>query len=441
MVAGHDRIRGPRGPGLPARPGEPIITDAPPVPTPDEAKPTAPGDPVEAGPPPPARRRRGPLRWIPRPVLHVGRLLIIALIVEYLVLPQLAGSRKALRTLGRVDPLLLGLGVLLEALALLSYAQLARAVIPADEDPGLFKLLRIQLTTLSVSHCVPGGSAAGSSLGYRLLSAAGVRRSDVGFALAAQGLGSAVVLNVIFWVALVVSIPIYGLFSARSSNVALNELYVTAAVIGALLVGAFIFLVLLFSRGERVADRLLQRVTHRVPFVNERAVHSLFVRLTERLHTLAHQRTVLARAVGWAAANWLFDAASLYVFVGAFGHWVNIDGLLVAYGLAYILAAIPLTPGGLGVVEATLTTALVGFDTTRAIAILAVVGYRLVNFWLPIPLGGIAYVSLQIDPLPGRTRREKWRRIGDHAWGAAARGRREHAEYGRSVDEDDRVDV
>src|SRR6202034_1130816 len=133
-------------------------------------------------------------------------------------------------------------------------------------------------------------------------------------------------------------------------------------------------------------DRVLRRVTRRIPFVNEESVLSLFFRLAERLDTLAHQRRVLARAVGWATANWLFDAASLFVFVGAFGHWVNPDGLLVAYGLANILAAVPLTPGGLGVVEATLTTTLVGFDTTRAVAIVGVVAYRLLHIWLPVAL-------------------------------------------------------
>ena len=50
--------------------------------------------------------------------------------------------------------------------------------------------------------------------------------------------------------------------------------------------------------------------------------------------------------VGWAAANWLLDAASLWVFVAAFGHVISPVDLLTAYGLANILAAMPITPGG-----------------------------------------------------------------------------------------------
>ncbi|MGI8491263.1 MAG: lysylphosphatidylglycerol synthase transmembrane domain-containing protein [Acidimicrobiales bacterium] len=341
-----------------------------------------------AAPPAPSATTPHRRRLLPAPVWNVGKLLVVALIVEYLVLPQIAGTRKALHLLSHVSPLYLLAGLGLEILALLAYAQLTRTVIPEGSDVGLFTMLRIQLTTLSISHCVPGGTAAGSSLGYRLLTVAGVSKTDVGFALAAQGMGSAVVLNVILWLALVVSIPVWGF----------SPLYLAAALAGALLVAAFVALVLMFTRGAAWAGRLVERTGTRLPFVDEVALRALFDRLAGRLQELGHARRLLAKAVGWAAANWLLDAGSLYLFVAAFGHWANPDGLLVAYGLAYVLAAIPLTPGGLGVVEAILTSTLVGFGTPRGIAILGVVGYRLINFWLPIPLGGLSYLSLQIDP-------------------------------------------
>ncbi len=394
--------------------------------SPEQSDPVADGAAAPAGPVLEAspRPRRGLRRFLPGPVIQIGRLLLIALVIEYLVVPQIAGTRKALHTLTDVSPLLLLLGVGLEAAAIIAYAQLTRSVLPADADPGLFKVLRIQLTTMSVSHCVPGGSAAGSTIGYRLLTQAGVRGSDVGFALATQALGSAVVLNVIFWLALVVSIPVWGI----------SALYIGAALVGAVFIGAFVALVALFSRGEAMADGVLRRIARRLPLVDEDTMVELFVRLSIRVRTLASQRSLLVAAVAWAAANWLLDAASLFVFVGAFGHWVNPDGLLVAYGLANVLAAIPITPGGLGVVEVTLTSTLVGFNTTRAIALFGVVAYRLVNFWLPIPLGGVAYLSLQVDPTQesGRTRIERLQRVGRHAFGSDSRWR--HAQRERHAE-------
>ena len=92
--------------------------------------------------------------------------------------------------------------------------------------------------------------------------------------------------------------------------------------------------------------------------------------------------------------NWLLDAGCLWIFIWSFGRIVSPIDLLVAYGLANILAAIPITPSGLGIIEGVLITTLVGFGDPRAQAILAVLAYRLVNFWIPIPVGGVSYASL-----------------------------------------------
>jgi uncharacterized protein (TIRG00374 family) len=238
-------------------------------------------------------------------------------------------------------------------------------------------------------------------LGFRLMTQAGVAPSDVGFALATQGIGSAVVLNVVLWIALIISIPVWG-FSA---------VYLLAAVVGVVLLAGSACLVFVFTRNEERVGAALERHARRIPFVDGRALRSSYSRVAARLRQFEQQRGLLMRAGLWAGANWLLDAASLAVFVGAFGHWVNPDGLLVAFGLANVLAVLPITPGGLGVVEATLTSILVGFGTPRGAATLGVIAYRLINFWLPIPLGGISYLSLQVDKSRPRTPRNLWQRV------------------------------
>ena len=94
------------------------------------------------------------------------------------------------------------------------------------------------------------------------------------------------------------------------------------------------------------------------------------------------------------------------MFVAAFGHVISPVDLLTAYGLANILAAIPITPGGLGVVEFVLVSMLAGFGLTDGQALSAVLAYRAVNFWLPIPFGGLAYASLELEHRSVRIRRE-----------------------------------
>ena len=67
-----------------------------------------------------------------------------------------------------------------------------------------------------------------------------------------------------------------------------------------------------------------------------------------RLEDLASDRRLLGRVLGWAAANWILDAAALWVFLRAFGASTDVDALIVAFGLVNVLAVIPITPGGLG---------------------------------------------------------------------------------------------
>jgi uncharacterized protein (TIRG00374 family) len=119
-----------------------------------------------------------------------------------------------------------------------------------------------------------------------------------------------------------------------------------------------------------------------------------------RILLLVANRRTLWSAFTWAALNWILDAACLWVFILAFGHTTSPIDLLVAYGLANILAAIPITPGGLGIIEGVLIPTLVGFGVPHAQAILAVLSYRLVNFWIPIPVGGAAYASLRWQRRP-----------------------------------------
>ena len=87
---------------------------------------------------------------------------------------------------------------------------------------------RIVLATTAVGHVVPAGAAGSASLGYRLLTESGVDGADAGFVWASASLGSAVVLNLLLWIALLVSIPIAGF----------HPVYVVTALLGLLLISA-----------------------------------------------------------------------------------------------------------------------------------------------------------------------------------------------------------
>lgn len=325
---------------------------------------------------------------------------VLFLSLFYVVVPLVASHRAELATLGHVNAGYVVAGVVLEVAALVAYSQLTYAVLPA---PGTSRarLFRINLSTLALSHVSPGGTAPGAALGYRLLTQSGISGADAGFTLGTQGIGSAVVLNVLFWLALVAFLVEHGFHPPASQGSAASAsasiLVAVAAAIGIVLLAAFGGIFALLTRGQERAATAVHRVSVHLRFVDADRVTAFLERLAERFAVLVADRQLLVRATAWATTNWLLDAASLWVFVAAFSHVISPVDLLVAYGLANILAAIPVTPGGLGVVEFVLISLITGFGPSAAEALSAVLAYRAVNFWLPIPVGGLAYASLQLE--------------------------------------------
>lgn len=321
------------------------------------------------------------LRRIAGPAI---RLLIVALVIEYFLIPQIAGARNDLHKLGGISPLWLIIGMLAQILSLLAYARLTQITIDSP-GVGYLQLLRIDLSTLAVSHVVPAGSAVGIGLAYRLLTRSGVPSERAVTGKALQTVGSAVVLNVMLGGALIAALITHG-------N---NPLYAPIAGVGVALILVAGVAAIVVSRSEGRLTRAVVRVYERIPRVNPDSGRRLVASLAGTVRRLGGDHRFTARVVGWALANWLFEAFALWSCVRAFGHSLGPVGLLVAYGLANVAAALPLTPGGLGIVEGILVPTLVAFDTPNVVALLGVLAFRLMSFWLPIPIGFACYARLE----------------------------------------------
>jgi uncharacterized protein (TIRG00374 family) len=334
----------------------------------------------------PVRDWRGRLRNARRPLRRLAILLILALIVEYLVIPELVGASKDLYLLGRLNVGWLIAGTIIEGVALFCYALLNRVLLPAEGRPSLSRLFRIDLVAAAVAHVIPAGTVGSAGIGYQLFTAEGIPGTEVGVMMATKGMGSTVVLNVLLWISLVVSIPLSGY----------RPVYATVAIVGAVVLALVALLILGITRGEKRAARILRAVGQRIPGVGGDRLEQIAYQAAGSIRRLARDRRVLGESLTWAALNWLLDAASLWCFIAAFGRYVNPVGLFAAYGIANVLGAIPVTPGGLGIIDTVTPVLLVGFGLTRSVATLGVLAWRLVNFWLPIPTGAIAYVTLKV---------------------------------------------
>lgn len=337
------------------------------------------------------RRRRF---RVPKILKHGITIFILILVVEYLVIPALVNAKKSVHAIEHVNIALLLVAFVLEVASQIAYAMLTTAVLP-PRALNFSKVLRINMSALGASHILPGGTAGGTGLGYRLMTSNGVPGSDVGVAAATQGIGSAVVLNMLLWLALIVSIPI-AVITGHSHH-ASPSIYIEVAAVGAVLLCLAAALLLAFTRGQAWATRVLRGVARHLPFVTEESMERLVTRVSDRLRQLGADRRLLLKGASWAATNWLLDAACLWVCLAAFGRALDPVNLLIAYGVGNVLAAIPLTPGGLGPVEYATALVLRGFGVPAATAGLAVLAWRLYNFWLPIPVGGGCYVSLRVE--------------------------------------------
>jgi hypothetical protein len=336
------------------------------------------------------------LNWVPRWLRWLFAALILGLVVWLLVIPQFGQAQEALDVISDVHLGFVLLGAALVAGAIAAQAELTRRVLPGAERPSIGQMVRIELATTAVSHTVPGGTAAGTALAYRLLTRAGVSGPSTGFALGVRGIGSAVVLNVILWTALVISVPAEG-FDRR---------YTTAAIVGALLLGLVGVVGVGLLRAPETTTRALRRALRPIPFVDQERVPDVVHRLAEQLQELLGDRRLAVQASAWSAAYWLGLAASLWVLLVAFGWTGHPVSVLVAFGIVNVLAAIPVTPRGLGVLEAVLIPMLIGFGASASVATLGVISWRLLSFWAPIPLGTLSYVSIRISQPDVRHDRE-----------------------------------
>ena len=343
-------------------------------------------------------------RTFRRPLRQLLKVLAFLFVVNTFVLPQLAGTRDAIALIGDLNPFLLLAGLAAEIAALACVGHLIRTLLPEHSRPSSWTVHRIVLAARAASRVVPGGAAAGGVLSYRLLRRVGVPTSEAGFSVGTQSLESAAVLIGLLFLALVASIPISGLSPA----------YLTATIAGIIVLVAIGALVAGITRGEERAVDTARRIANRIPLLDPDSIEGLLRTLAAQLSQLGGDRRELARHAAWSAAYWLLDALALWIFLAAYGHWTRVDGLVVAFALANVVATIPITPGGLGVMEVTLAASLVGFGVPSGIALLGVVSWRLVNFWLPIPAGAAAYLSLRIGR-PEQARAENLEEIAEEA--------------------------
>ena len=106
-------------------------------------------------------------------------------------------------------------------------------------------------------------------------------------------------------------------------------------------------------------------------------------------------RRVIAGSIGY----WAFDNAVLWATFHAFGAAPPLTVILMGYLIGQLGGLLPI-PGGIGGIDGGLIGTLIVYGTPAAVTAAAVLAYRLILFWLPLILGGIAFAALRRN-MPG----------------------------------------
>jgi hypothetical protein len=236
---------------------------------------------------------------------------------------------------------------------------------------------------------VPGGPATAGVVQARLLIQSGQSPSAVASAITAMGLlttGILLMLPVLTIPALLIGPP-----PARQLELGLVMSLVVAVVMVAVSIAILVWTPFVVAVG-RLAGRALHLMKHDV---TADSVSAALVVARDRVAASFEGRRT--RAVLAATGNRMFDYAALIAALAALGAHVRPSEVLMAYAIAQALALIPITPGGLGFVESGLTTLLVLVGVTADQAVVATLLYRLIAFWLPIPLGALAWAGWHLN--------------------------------------------
>jgi putative heme transporter len=269
--------------------------------------------------------------------------------------------------------------------------------------PGLSmrRAAATNLASTAVANTVPGGGAIAMGVSWRMLTGWGVTSRAFGVYAIATGVWSTMAKFVTPGVALLVLALSHALPTA-SKQVGLLWISAAAGLCVCVPMAALVRLALRDDRGAETADRWVLRIAHRVFKVLKRPTPTLLdgmmARLREEVGTLIRtrgRRLTLATIIsdlGW----WGVLQTSLWA-CGVPQTQVSWQMCFAGFAVARAISSVPVTPGGLGMIDYILTVYLLfGLDTATAARVLAAILLtRAMTLALPIPLGAVTYLGWQ----------------------------------------------
>jgi putative heme transporter len=332
----------------------------------------------------------------PRRAVQTALVVFALLIAIYFLFPKLVGLGDSLSRLGEAEAIWIVVAIGFELVAIATYIALFKAVVGGDAlRLSWAETYEINLAGLAATRIFSAGGAGGIALTYWALRRAGMRRHEV-----ARRMVAFLTLQYAFYpLALIVCGVLLrtGVLPGKDS---VELTIVPAAVAGLVLIGGVLATLIPVDLGERLAAHV--RGPRSRGFADKAAKVPATVGEGARLGfgLLVHPGRGGLAALG-AAGYWAANIGILWAAFQAFGVHVPLAVVVQGFFLGMVGNLFPLAPAGVGAVDAGMIGAFVLFGIPEETVFPAILIYRLVAFWLPIPPGVVAFFRL-------RTRAAQW---------------------------------
>ena len=353
----------------------------------------------------------------PKRLIETAVAVVLLLVAIYVLVPKLFDLQDALGKIDQGDPVWIAVGIACCVVMFAAYVALFRGVVGEKVihlEWG--ESYQITMAGLAATRLFSAGGAGGILLTYWALRKAGMERR--------QAVCRMVAFLVVLYSVYLAALVIFGVLlrtGVLSGDAPLSGTVIPAALAGlAIVIGLLIALLPddFERRIERHTSGRFGRIAKSIA-----SAPATFAQGTRTAIAFVRHPSAGALAFGGAIGFWGANIAILWASFHAFDVSVPLGVVIQGFFLGMLANLIPFAPGGVGTVDAGMIGAFVLFGVPSADVFPAVLTYRVIAFWLPIPPGIIAFFQLRNTVSRWeREGRERPERIGVREAKTAAAG-------------------
>jgi uncharacterized protein (TIRG00374 family) len=325
----------------------------------------------------------------PKRLIQTAVAVVLLLVAIYVLVPRLFDLQDALGKIGDGQPVWIAVGVAFCVAMFAAYVALFRGVVGERVihlEWG--ESYQITMAGLAATRLFSAGGAGGILLTYWALRKAGMERR--------QSVCRMVAFLVVLYSVYLAALVIFGVL--LRTGVVSGEAPLSGTVIPAALALVAILIGLLMALLPDDIERRIERHTSgRFGKVARRlaTAPATFAQGTRTAMAFVRHPSAGAMAFGGAIGFWGANIAILWASFHAFDVSVPLGVVIQGFFLGMVANLIPFAPGGVGAVDAGMIGAFVLFGVPSSDVFAAVLTYRVIAFWLPIPPGVIAFFQLR----------------------------------------------